>query len=384
MTFKLYKTTQELPQNDWQALCLQQYFYLQIPYLATLEKTLPPNLQPYYLIAYTEKLPIFIAYLQLYSFEKTALENLKTTGFLSTGLGKMLMKRFYAQSYKVLILGNTLVTSSNSYACLPQTPDAQQMACVEEALAFCKENIEFDASVLKDAPAQFAPIAEYQPLLTEPNMVLELPKNWRKKEDYSLALSAKYRTRYKSAQKKAANVLVKPLSLVEVKRYEAELFGLFEQVYDKVAFKIAKIKPAYFTEFKTDFEDSFFVNGYFLDEKLIGFTSSFRHENGLDAHFIGIDYAHNATKKLYQNMLYNFVHEAIELGANRLNLSRTALAIKSTVGAEPEVLNCSINFCNCMVGTIFSPVIKRLKTTEWQQRNPFKDGEPADFSLELA
>ena len=49
----------------------------------------------------------------------------------------------------------------------------------------------------------------------------------------------------------------------------------------------------------------------------------------------GLDYHYNKEYALYQNILYTFIKEAIITRVNTLSFGRTALEMKSTVGAKP-------------------------------------------------
>ncbi len=61
----------------------------------------------------------------------------------------------------------------------------------------------------------------------------------------------------------------------------------------------------------------------------------------------------------------------------RLDLTRTALEIKSTVGAEPEIHRLMIKHTNTFTNSIVRRFIKNIKQVEWVQRRPFKDQKVA-------
>ena len=76
---------------------------------------------------------------------------------------------------------------------------------------------------------------------------------------------------------------------------------------------------------------------------------------------------------LYLNMLYDMIAYSINKGYRRIVFARTALEIKSSVGANPEVLyglmrhnNRFINFFVPKLFYYFEPKM------EWTERNPFK------------
>jgi hypothetical protein len=96
-------------------------------------------------------------------------------------------------------------------------------------------------------------------------------------------------------------------------------------------------------------------------------------QSKLEAHFVGLDYEYNTSKGLYQNMLYDFIRQAIEAKSDTLYLGRTALEIKSTVGAEPDLMSLYVKSANPIYQRIVGPIFGNLKQTDWIQRRPFKD-----------
>ena len=134
------------------------------------------------------------------------------------------------------------------------------------------------------------------------------------------------------------------------------------------------MQPFYFSDVKKIFGDTFTINGFFYEGKLIGFGSSFAMANGtLDAHYIGFDYDLNKQFDLYQNILYCAINEGIKHKCKYVNLGRTASEIKTTVGAKPENLICYIKPQNTISKLIQKPFISFLQPSDWIPRNPFKE-----------
>ena len=136
---------------------------------------------------------------------------------------------------------------------------------------------------------------------------------------------------------------------------------------------MASLTSSYFAEMKQALGDKFSFVGYFQNEKLIGFKTTFILEHETEAHFIGLDYSVNKELDLYQNILYDYVKEAIENSSKKLLLGRTASEIKSTVGAEALELTCYIRHRNPLSNRIIKPFVDYLKPSAWIPRNPFKE-----------
>ncbi|MBK7853745.1 MAG: hypothetical protein IPJ79_01465 [Bacteroidetes bacterium] len=58
--------------------------------------------------------------------------------------------------------------------------------------------------------------------------------------------------------------------------------------------------------------------------------------------------------------------------SSRLFFGRTALEIKTTVGAKPYPLYTYFRLNNSLLNSMIKPLISRSKTEEWTPRDPFK------------
>ena len=111
---------------------------------------------------------------------------------------------------------------------------------------------------------------------------------------------------------------------------------------------------------------------------MVGFTTSIRWGDSLEGHYLGLDYEHNVGHAIYQNILYDDVQEAFERGCREVNLGRTALEIKSGIGAEPRPVSCFIRHRNPASNAVVKPLFGFVKPTKWTQRRPFGAPEAAD------
>ena len=135
----------------------------------------------------------------------------------------------------------------------------------------------------------------------------------------------------------------------------------------------------HFRVFKESLQDNFLFYGYFFEGKLVGFNTLIKNGNALDTYFLGYDESLQREKMLYLNMLYDMIAYSINKGYTEVILARTALEIKSSVGAVPEkmygYIEHSIPFLNKHMDSIFKYLEPEM---EWQQRHPFKVSLPVD------
>ena len=105
----------------------------------------------------------------------------------------------------------------------------------------------------------------------------------------------------------------------------------------------------------------------------MGFTSLIRHGKELETYFLGFDNTIQREKMLYLNMLYDIVGCGIAQGFERIILGRTALEIKSSIGAKPVQLNGYMHHSYSIVHQNLSWIFPFLEPkANWIQRHPFK------------
>ena len=210
----------------------------------------------------------------------------------------------------------------------------------------------------------------------QPNMILKLDADWKNFDDYLASLSSKYRVRAKRAYKKSNDIHFKEMNVEEIEANLETLFSYFKSVQKNAGFNLVYLKPNYFLELKKRLGDKYRLYGYYLDGRLIGFNTLIINHDELEAHFLGFDREVNITHQLYLTMLYDKIKKAIGFGSKRIIYARTALEIKSSVGAEPEELCIYLRHENSLLNKFISPIIGLLNPREeWVQRHPFKEKE---------
>jgi hypothetical protein len=207
----------------------------------------------------------------------------------------------------------------------------------------------------------------------EPNMIINLPTGLTSVTDYLNHFSKKYRNRAKHILTASAGLTKKRLSTDEVSFYKEEMHALYTQVYNHAKFKLAHLSANYFVDVMNSVVDSFYVDAWFLENKMVSFACGFCLQNEVEAHYIGFDYNQNKEFELYQTILYSYIEQAILLNKTKINLGRTASEIKTTVGAKPHELLCYIKPQNTVSKLILKPFMQFLQPIEWVPRNPFKE-----------
>jgi hypothetical protein len=163
------------------------------------------------------------------------------------------------------------------------------------------------------------------------------------------------------------------MSLAEVQDRQETMHSMYRKIAEQSDFNAAVLPANYFTTWLKNLPERFKTWGYFVADEFIGFSTAVYNGTELEAHFLGFDASYNRSHQLYLNILYDLVKEAILAGSEELIFSRTALEIKSSVGAEPETLHCWMRARYALANPLVPIVAKFIAPLpEWEARHPFK------------
>ncbi|MBK7939316.1 MAG: GNAT family N-acetyltransferase [Lewinellaceae bacterium] len=206
----------------------------------------------------------------------------------------------------------------------------------------------------------------------QPNMVLNL--HYPDFDAYLAAMSTKYRTRAKRAFKKLDGLERRELTLVEIQRELPRIYTLYSEVAKNAGFNMVDLNENYLLALKHDLGNHFRMFAYYHNDELLAFYTTIRNHEELEAHFLGYDKEHNHDKQLYLNILYDIIRIGLESGCKNIVFARTALEIKSSVGAVAQDLWCYLRHRNSIANKFAGTVLDYLKPVEeWLPRHPFKE-----------
>ncbi len=300
---------------------------------------------------------------------------------LKTAVRNFVFKNFASH---VLFLGNNMITGQNGYA-FSKEIDFQHISEIltqtakELTLYFKNKGIKIHLVSFKDfyencsAELKKHDFAEVYEFNAQPNMIFYLDEKWKNADDYVASFSKKYRDQYKRAHKKFDGIQVKNLSFEEILHHEKTLYSLYHYVAKNAPFNTFFLSENHFSTMKRQCQSNFLLFGYFLDEKLVGFHTLLLNGTVLETYFLGYDSEVQKENMLYLNMLYNMTEFGIEHGFKKIIFGRTALEIKSSIGAIPVKMSGFLYHNNSLINRYISKIFPKLEPEmEWQQRHPFK------------
>jgi len=207
----------------------------------------------------------------------------------------------------------------------------------------------------------------------QPNMIMDIRANWTAFEDYISNMNTKYRTRYKRALKKFGTISKRELSETEIEDHFKNLHQLYLNVSNNASFNTFILPEDHFLILKQQLKDNFKVFGYYLDNQLIGFYTLIVNDSVLETYFLGYDEEHQYKNQLYLNMLYDMAKYGINNKFTSVVYARTAMEIKSSVGAKPKEMFMYMRHTNSFANMILRIVFNFLNPTpKWEERHPFK------------
>ncbi len=279
--------------------------------------------------------------------------------------------------FKLLVLGNMLLTGEHGEWW--KLPDHEVQTARVATLQFLekiakKENAR--VIMVKDLYERDATLEArgFHPLDFQPSMHFALNPQWRTFEDYLEAMTSKYRVRARKAQKTSASLVFRELDLRQIELFQKDLYQLYRQVIDAADFNMTTASEDYFYQMKRQLGADYSLCACFDKDRLLGFYTTIRNGQEIEANFIGFDAEANRHYQLYLNMLYCMVKQGIQVCCQEVGFARTAMEIKSSVGATSKRAYIYMRHVNSWINRLLPFAVRFVEPkTAWVPRNPFRE-----------
>ncbi len=377
-SFAIFDSVNDLPQ-DWDDLAASNIF-LSKRYFSVLETSSPLNMTCKFIGIFNGHELVGIALSQF--LDLNLLESFgERDRCIKTSVRNFIFKRF---SSHVLFIGNNMLTGQNAFEFksgvdMHSALSTLKNASNEVAKSYEKSGKKIHVITYKDFVSKEidtlkkSGFSDYFKFSAQPNMVLDIRKNWKSFDDYISDITKKYRDQYKRARKKSEGLEKRKMHLDEIERYEDKIYDLYHHVALNAPFNTFFLAKNHFRKLKEELGDDFLFYGYFLDGKLVGFNTLIKNGCVLDTYFLGYDDSVQREHMLYLNMLYDMTTFGINKGFDKIVFARTALEIKSSVGAEPIETFGLMKHRNKLVNRKLDCIFDYLEPkVDWQKRSPFK------------
>ena len=295
---------------------------------------------------------------------------------LKTWVRNFLFSRFSSQ---LLFIGNNMLSGQNAFAVKEQTNILEILLTLKQAVGEMNRHSKNHLTSFKDfmlselTHFDQATFKKDLKFTSQPNMIFEINPLWAQEEDYKKALTKKYRDQYKRSRNKALGIEKRMLTLEEIHDQQEIIYDLYLHVAENAPFNTFYLPKNHFYVLKEKLKDDFMLYGYFIDEKLIGFNTLIKNGKSLDTYFLGYDEKIQKEKMLYLNMLYDMIACGISLKFEKIIFGRTALEIKSSVGAIDTPMFGFMKHSQPIINLFLGQIFNYLEpVTTWKRRSPFK------------
>lgn len=384
MHYKIYRNVNDIP-KIWDEMPSKDIF-LRTSFLKGLQASCPDNISSYYLGIFQEERLVGVAVIQRVQMYLDDIFRRTSNRWLKQ-ISKNLISKIIRGN--ALIVGNLMHTGQHG---LFQTETISQkiyLDTVYDAINALTVEIKerynkkirivafkdyFEDDRIHSQVAYFKSHNLYK-VQVQPNMIFSIRNAWKSSEDYIASFNKKYKRRYKTARKKSADLELRELDVEYIRNHTDRVFKLYENVSDNARVNSFKLPQDHFLSLKENLKENFKVFGFFLDDELVGFYSIILNNNTLETYFLGYDKALQHKYQMYLNMLFNMAFFGIENGFKTVVYARTAMEIKSSIGAKPHIMHVYLKHTNNFVAnTVLKCIVKFMNPIQtWEERHPFKN-----------
>jgi hypothetical protein len=378
---RLAESVDGLGGEAWDGLAAQAGPFLQRPYLRAMAAGAGPGEAFRFASFHEDGRMVGVACFQLTRFKGRSLgERFRERRWVPfmmrwLGLGEGSL------SFQVLLCGNPATSGEHGFHFAPGVAPERAMAGLLRALTAVKADLErirpIDGLLVKDLPAQASAFGTalgrqgFAKLKLEPAMVLPLDPSWDCFETYLACLTSKYRVKAKRAYAKSQALIVQDLDAEALLAQRERVMTLYRAVYERSEYQLGSLTFPMFLNLRRTLGPDFILRGYFHQGVLVGFLSAFVRGGVLEAHQVGLDYGLNQGLSIYPRMLGDFLRLALEHRCSQVNYGRTAMEIKSTLGAEPVETCCYLRHRDRIPNQVVHWVASRLRPPLAPLRMPF-------------
>lgn len=361
---------------------------MHVRYYRALEDALPEQMKVVYGLVYLKDRLVMVIPAQILPFNaKKSLANALANPEKGTFWDQL--KTFVAGRihFYTLIVGNVMLTGEYAYdSILEATYQGNVLDWGIEEIAAYLDSTGLSTSVIliKDFTPEHAQRLNcmedrYFKFRVQPNMCINLRPDWHQFDNYLDSMTSKYRIRTKKVLERGAQIERKTLTLEEIQHSENDLYRLYMEVAEQADFNLFLLQPNYFTALKEHFREDFQLVTYTYEGQTVGFFTYFTFLERIEAHFLGYSLQHNKDLSLYHNMLLDLFRTCMNGQCATLTLGRTALEIKSSLGAEPQDLFCLLRHRKRIHQHFVPYLFEYLRTDlDWEPRHPFRDDVNTD------
>lgn len=381
----IFDSIDYVPLDDWHAVVPESKGLMRRPYLAAIENSAHESEQSRYVLLYKDKKPVGAAIFNIVVFTGADYRSPKDATKPLQKLKNTLREK---AKLRVLVCGHTHLSGNHGFMHSSDITHEEAYHGLADACYQIRRAEKLRGSInlqlIKDfyedefAASKHLSVFKYRRFKVDPNMMVKIRPEWETFDDYLKAMNKKYKKKAISTIKKGAALERRSLTAEEIASSLEIIQTLYLNVANKAKVRINHFDATYLLQLKLNMQEDFELIGYYLNGEMVGFCSLIYWGENCEAHAIGLNYEFNNEHAIYLNMLYDDVKTSITKKKSMLILGRTAMEMKSNIGAEPFEMCCYIRHSGPLLNRAFKPVFQYIRQSEWTQRSPFKEETSSD------
>lgn len=379
LDLEIYESLEDV-KGEWDDF-LPTNHVLRSPVWLSLEKACIPGLRFRFVQIWRRELQIGQAAFLLLNIDIQSISLKELDG----SLRKLIQHMLQDKPVSILVCGNLLLHEQPGFF-FQDPQDEVEIFGIARKLAVREKRLDRPKLIfLKDLPSSFFQLKNkslhgFRSYSEDITFGLSGINQWKTEDDYRQSLSQKYAQRARKIREAGSAMQCRKFQSEDILAFGNQMQHLYEEVLNRQVFKPLHLNWQYFFQIMENLPERVDIFGYFLNEKLVGFTSFFKQsEKVVEMHYIGFDTAVNASHKLYFNMLFDGLERAIAEGFEVLWLGRGGEDAKLNLGAKQEE---NLHFLWVESGTfyfIFMILQSKIRSMAGKvkiNRNPFRQIQP--------
>ncbi len=318
--------------------------------------------------------------------------HIESKSIVFNAINRMLHWRSGRWGFAVRVMGTTLGSGDHGFRFGPDISEVQQKLCIESTMFRSQSNwgnaiprVVMVKDKLIPTEGVKSPVFKgWTPMEFDPEMVVYLAPSWQCLDDCMPSLVAKSRTKFKRIQSISEGFQLDNWSMERLESEGHQLIELYRLVFERSGFRLGSLHLEELIESKRFWGDNFVISVYSLDGKAVGFQCAYVTPESTEAFFVGFKPELIKTHGIYQRMLLEFISLGIQAGSSEVRMGRTALDVKSSIGALPRRLQCDVRFRSPFMNSIVRVFTKWYSPVPVVLKKPWKkDAFPLNRHLEI-
>lgn len=363
-------------ETEWRSI-LPPNHHLQCKDVEALEHSMPADIHFKYVSIYENGTLSGVMYLQCLKFNRKHYDHT----LLDRPLIKPLKNFIINKTADILVCGNIFRVNFQGFYFKDKADKEKIFDVLKVYRKMVRPERDFCGILVKDCSREFSSIQfgchGFKAFNQDLTMELNIDENWNSFDDYIQDLSRKYKQRAVKIVKSLNGITTIDMDTTMIEHEKARMNELYMNIVRQQTLALGILNADYFLQMKRGLGEGFKVFGYYLDDKLVAFSSHIYYvpKQKMEIHYIGLDYTYNQPYNLYFNILFDGIKKAIENKFTHIEMGRTAREAKANAGAHavenfnyvwlrPGIVRLAMN----TMGKWFESQIG----DEWKKRNPFK------------